>query len=69
MMACASGVWRAISSSVISSDIPLMLRKNRRLARPIPSKPHPGPGRLLARTFRTITNYPGVPRLPIFLTA
>ncbi|HEY7315588.1 MAG TPA: hypothetical protein VH643_40040, partial [Gemmataceae bacterium] len=39
----ASGVWRAISSSVISSDMPFMLRKNRRLARPIPPKPHPGP--------------------------
>jgi hypothetical protein len=36
MMACASGVWRAINSSVISSDIPFMLGKSRRVARTIP---------------------------------
>ena len=43
MMAWASGVWRAISSSVISSDMPFMLRKSRRLARSIRLRPHPGP--------------------------
>jgi hypothetical protein len=34
MIAWASGVWRAISSSVISSDIPFMLGKSRCAARP-----------------------------------
>ena len=34
-MAWASGVWRAISSSVISSVIPFRLGKSRRVARPI----------------------------------
>ena len=43
MMAWASGVWRAISSSVISSDMPFMLGKTAPVARPIPKKPHPGP--------------------------
>jgi hypothetical protein len=48
MMACASGVWRAISSSVISSDMPFMLGKSRRVARPIPQEPHP----------RAVADYP-----------
>jgi hypothetical protein len=46
MMACASGVWRAIRSSVISSDMPFMLGKSRRVARPIPKNLTPGRGRL-----------------------
>ena len=43
MMAWASGVWRAISSSVISGDMPFMLGKSKRVARPIPKKSYPGP--------------------------
>ncbi len=43
MMGWASGVWRAISSSVISSDMPFMLGKSKGVARPIPKQPHPGP--------------------------
>jgi hypothetical protein len=41
-MACASGDWRAISSSVISSDMPVMLRKTPPVAR-VPGQPRPVP--------------------------
>jgi hypothetical protein len=54
MMACASGVWRAISSSVISSDMPFLLGKSRRLARPIPQEPPPGPWPITAGSYRNV---------------
>jgi endonuclease G len=42
-MACASGGWRAISSSVTSSGMPFMLGKSRPVASLIHPKLHPGP--------------------------
>jgi hypothetical protein len=54
-MARASGGWRVISSSVISSDIPFMVGIIRRVARPIPNKSHPGPW--------PITRSPGPPEI------
>jgi hypothetical protein len=43
MMACASGGRRAIISSVISSDMPFLLGKSRRVAGSIPKKHHSRP--------------------------
>jgi hypothetical protein len=53
---------------VISSGMPFMLGKSRRLARPIPPKPHPGPWSITRVGYQAPEEVVFLDRMPLTAT-